>query len=181
MHYDISVCFCQNAAVLEMVTLGSSHVLLSLALVGLEIYTLIAGNSAEAPLLQVSFFNLPTFVCVYVDLFFHYFFHDEIGAVYTRHFESWVSMVRAMRKRIWLRRANRRYQRDTDRTRQVRRLCNFFPRYHWLTRFICSRFICMNRMKDTAHEVSLYLPSPRSMLTGSVLNCEVKQVSSIRV
>lgn len=38
-----------------MVTLGSSHVVLSLALVGLEIYTLIPGSSTDAPSLQVSF------------------------------------------------------------------------------------------------------------------------------
>ena len=80
MHYDISVCFCQNAAVLEMVTLGSSHVLLSLALVGLEIYTLIPGNSTEAPLLQVSFSTCPhlcAFMLTYS--FFTIFFMNKLA------------------------------------------------------------------------------------------------------
>ena len=108
MNYYISVCFCQNAAVLKMVTVGSSHVVLSLALVGLEIYTLIPGSSTEAPLLQVSFSNCLQ-LCAFMLTYSFTIFHAKIGAVYTRHVESWVSMVRAMCKRIWLRRAHRRY------------------------------------------------------------------------
>ena len=62
-----------------MVQVGSSHVVLSLALVGLEIYTLIPGNSTEAPLLQVSFPTCPHLCAFMLTYSFTIFFMTKLA------------------------------------------------------------------------------------------------------
>lgn len=46
----------QNGAVLEMVVAGDRYVILSLAMIGIEIYTLCAARGEEKPSLQVRAF-----------------------------------------------------------------------------------------------------------------------------
>ena len=82
-----------------MVTIGSSHVVLSLALVGLELYTLIPGSSTDVPSLQVSFstrIQLWNFRNLCSSQ--HFF-----CPVYPRHPEHRMSMVRAVCERTYLR------------------------------------------------------------------------------
>ncbi len=76
---------------LEMVTIGCSHIVLSLALVGLEIYTLIAGSCTDVPSLQVRFstriqlWNLRALFYVLSQHFFAQFTHaiPSIGCLWS--------------------------------------------------------------------------------------------------